>query len=83
MTTESQRVKQILCRNSSVEKGKNERLFSMKGQKNAWGTAGPNGYERVRLWSVSVRERLGIRRHCRALSPDRVNGEKRGESVVC
>ena len=53
-----------------------------EGSEKCTGYRRTNRYERVRLWSVSVRERLARRRHCRALSPGRVDEDMRGESVI-
>ena len=77
MTTESQRVELVLCRNSSAERKKNEGLFSMKGQKNARGTVGRIITNELGFGRFQFRESLGIRRHCRLLSPGRVDREMR------
>ena len=67
----------ILCRNSSAERRKNEGLFSMKGQKYARGTVGRIVTNELDFGWFQFRECLGIRNHCRVLSPGRVDREMR------
>ena len=49
----------------------------MKGQKNAQGTFGRIITNELGLGRFQFRESLGIRRHCRLLSPGRVDREMR------